>query len=396
MVERVTLGFSPGRPLACRLVATCNVIDLFAGAGGLGLGAIAAGCELRLSVDNDPWSCRTLETNAHKHAGEVLEGDVLELTGEVLRDGAGLGEDDRLIVVGGAPCQPFSKAAYWLDPGDDAAYRRARAAGQAVERPAPPTFVRPDARRTLVEEYWRLVVESNADAFVFENVRSITHPRHRPILDALVRAANAGGYRTTFFAANAADYGVPQRRQRVFLLGSRECPPAIPVPTHGDPKKTSERLPFATAGPALAPFADQDNFEPEEVVEGRWAAHLQEIPPGWNYKHHTAWAGHPTPTWETETRFWNFLLKLRPDLPSWTINASPGPWVGPFHWDSRRLRTPELAALQTFPADYEFAGPRRERVRQIGNAVPVALAARVVAEVAATLGLKRAEIAAAA
>src|SRR3954471_13456912 len=104
------------------------VIDLFAGAGGLGVGAVDAGCRLRLSVDTDPWSCRTLAANAEMHGGRVLEADVLDLSGEVLRDEAGLAASDPLIVVGGAPCQPFSKAAYWLDSGDDAAYRRARAA----------------------------------------------------------------------------------------------------------------------------------------------------------------------------------------------------------------------------------------------------------------------------
>ena len=98
--------------------------------------------------------------------------------------------------------------------------------------------------------------------------------------------------------------------------------------------------------------------EPEEVVRGAGRS-TRAVPPGWNYKPHTAWAGHPNPTFVTETRFWNFLLKLSPDLPSWTIPASPGPWTGPFHWESRRLRTPELAALQGFPDGYVFAGSRR-------------------------------------
>jgi DNA (cytosine-5)-methyltransferase 1 len=81
---------------------------------------------------------------------------------------------------------------------------------------------------------------------------------------------------------------------------------------------------------------------------------------------------------EAETRFWTFLLKLSPSLPSWTIQANPGPWVGPFHWSSRRLRTVELAALQTFPRGYNFAGKRRDVVRQIGNAVPPLLAQRMI------------------
>jgi DNA (cytosine-5)-methyltransferase 1 len=138
-------------------------------------------------------------------------------------------------------------------------------------------------------------------------------------------------------------------------------------------------------GDVLAPFAGEEWHEPEEVVHGKWARHLLEVPPGWNYKAHTAWGGHPNPTFVTETRFWNFLLKLSPDLPSWTIPANPGPWTGPFHWQSRRLRTPELAALQGFPSSYRFIGNRRERVRQIGNAAPPRLAQPMIREVLKTL-----------
>ncbi len=367
-------------------MADLNVIDLFAGAGGLGIGAQQAGGVLRLSVDTDPWACETLRLN--KTSGAVLEADVTQLSGEDLLEAACIEPGDPLIVVGGAPCQPFSKAAYWIDEGKDAAYRRARANGARVDKPPPPTFIRPDSRRSLVEEFWRLVEESGAQAFVFENVRSITHPRHRPVLEALLNAAHRSGFAVRLLKANAADYGVPQLRHRVFVIGSRLSQPNLPMPTHARREK-AEALglaPHATAGPLLRPFAQQRYFEAQEVIEGRWARHLEEIPPGWNYKWHTQWAGHPSPTFVTETRYWNFLLKLSPDRPSWTINASPGPWTGPFHWDTRRLRTPELAALQTFPPGYEFAGPYRERVRQIGNAVPCLLAERAVAAAIESVG----------
>jgi DNA (cytosine-5)-methyltransferase 1 len=338
-------------------------------------GARASGVDVRLSVDIDPVSCETLRLNQRIHGGTVLQADVSEMTGEGLREGAELLEDDPLLVVGGPPCQPFSKAAYWTDEGNEARYRRERARGIKTRRPSPPSFVRPDGRRTLVQEFLRLVIESDADAFLFENVRSITHPRHRPILNGLVAAAEEAGYATEIAIVNAADFGIPQLRQRVFVLGSRHGQPSAPYKTHADPRKgESALLPYTTAGPTLEAFADDEFFEPEEVIAGRWADHLREIPPGSNYKHHTAWAGHCDPTFEAETRFWNFLLKLSPDLPSWTINANPGPWTGPFHWDTRRLRTPELAALQTFPQNYRFAGSRRARVRQIGNAVPAKLA----------------------
>ena len=365
------------------------VVDLFAGAGGLSLGAADAGCEVLLSVDNDEISCRTIEANAEFLGGAVECADVTELSGGDLRRLAGLEDADPLLVVGGAPCQPFSKAAYWVEAGDEAAYRRARAAGSSAEKPPPPEFARPDERRTLVEEFWRLVRESDADGFVFENVRSITHPRNKPVLEALEHAARARGYKLRFVAANAAEYGVPQRRQRVFLFGFKQRQPEAPKPTHAAPEVAAEegKHPFEVTGPALAPFAGEEFFEPEEVVEGRWAEHLRTVPPGGNYKAHTAWGGHPNPTWETETRYWNFLLKLSPDLPSWTVNASPGPWTGPFHWETRRLRTPELAALQAFPKGYRFEGSRRERVRQIGNAVPVLLAKRMVEAAVAALGV---------
>ncbi|MBY6218766.1 DNA cytosine methyltransferase [Qipengyuania aquimaris] len=355
------------------------VIDLFAGAGGLSIGATKAGCDVRASVELDPTACKTLRANPIYH-GEVLERDVASLSGLELRDAAKLSPGDPLIVVGGAPCQPFSKAAYWVEDGEESRYRRARAAGITMERPAAPTTARPDDRRTLVEEFWRLIFESNADGFVFENVPSIKHPRNRPVLEGFRAAAEAAGYKVTQVTANAARYGVAQTRERVFLLGSKHQFPVAPEPTH-TLKDEDGLLPAVKAGEVLKEFGGPEFFEPEEVVEGRWAEHLRTVPPGWNYKAHTAWAGHPNPTFVTETRFWNFLLKLSPDRPSWTIAASPGPWTGPFHWESRRLRTVEMAALQGFPKGYELIGSRRERVRQLGNAVPPPLAQVMVGAV---------------
>lgn len=361
------------------------VIDLFAGAGGFGVAAESAGATVRLSVEIDPVACVTLKANA-KGEQRVDEVDVTECTGRGLRRRAGLVFADPLVVVGGAPCQPFSKAAYWVEDGADAAWRRDRARGIVRMKPPAPESARPDNRRTLVEHFVRLVIESKAEGFVFENVAAIQHPRNRPMLDALVREAAAAGYKTTVVKALASDFGVAQHRERVFVLGSRAALPEPPTPTHdGRSAGIPGRLPAVTAGEACVPFAGDEFFEPEEEVRGRWAEHLRAVPPGRNYKFHTAWAGHPRPTFVAEERFWNFLLVLDPDRPSWTIPASPGPWVGPFHWSHRRLRTPELAALQGFPAGYEFAGTRRERVRQLGNAVPPPLAAAMVSQVLATL-----------
>ncbi|HEV2172200.1 MAG TPA: DNA cytosine methyltransferase [Nitrospira sp.] len=358
-------------------------IDLFAGAGGLSLGARDAGAELRLHLDNDPNSCATLRANRRRwKCAVVVEGDVEEAGGRAIRRLADIPRREPLLIVGGAPCQPFSKAAYWIEKGAEAAYRRARAAGKHVERPAAPSMARPDDRRELVWEYWRIVRETEASGFVFENVPSILHPRNRHIVDSLMSAAAEAGYLTTLVRSNAAEYGVAQRRERVFVLGAQRRRPELPRPTHYLPgRKTPGRRPAKTAGQAIARYAAESYAEPEETVSGRWADHLRSIPPGWNYKAHTAWGGHQHPTFVTETRFWSFLLKLHPDLPSWTVSANPGPWVGPFHWESRRLRTVELAALQGFPDGYMFVGDRRSRVRQIGNAVPPPLAKRMVESV---------------
>ena len=359
------------------------IIDLFAGAGGLSLASRSTGADVRLHVELDPLACETIRLNEDYHGGEVLEADVQELHGRSLRERASA-EAEPLIFVGGPPCQPFSKAAFWSEDGDDAAYRRARSLGE-VGADKPKTHGhRDDERRFLIDDFLRLTIQADAEGFVMENVASLLAPRNKPMLDALAHRARRAGYRTTVVRANATQYGVPQKRERVFLLGAKgKTPPTPPLPTHSD---DDERLkPVATAGDVLAPYAGTEWFEEGEEVSGRWAEHLRTVPPGWNYKAHTAWAGHPQPTFVTETRFWNFLLKLSPHLPSWTIPASPGPWTGPFHWDTRRLRTPELAALQGFPPGYEFAGSRRERVRQIGNAAPPPLAAPMISSVIAAV-----------
>lgn len=358
------------------------VVDLFAGAGGFGIASRIAGADLRLSVEIDPRACETLRLNEADDAHSIHEGSVLDLTGESLRQMAGLTSSDPLVVVGGAPCQPFSKNAYWTDPGEDSRLRLAFYRGDQTVYKRPPsiTEARPDDRRDLLLEFARLTIESSADGFVLENVPSIFHPRNRETLKLFVDTLKEAGMEISVFKGNSAEFGVPQKRQRVFILGSRSRVPQLPEITHSEEPSVFLK-PFVTVGDALSGYGAQEFFEPEEVVSGRWADHLAEVPPGWNYKAHTAWAGHPNPTFEAESRFWNFLLKLHPEKLSWTVAASPGPWTGPFHWESRRLRTPELAAIQSFPEGYRFAGSRRERVKQIGNAVPPKMAAAVVAKV---------------
>src|SRR5437660_6833658 len=121
------------------------VIGLFAGAGGLEIGACRAGADVRLSVDSDPVACETLRLNPDLHPGVVLQADVSQLDGKTLRKHAGLSRREACVVIGGPPCQPFSKASYWTDPGHDSRYRRARAKGHPLPpKPAPITEAKPD------------------------------------------------------------------------------------------------------------------------------------------------------------------------------------------------------------------------------------------------------------
>jgi DNA (cytosine-5)-methyltransferase 1 len=125
--------------------------------------------------------------------------------------------------------------------------------------------------------------------------------------------------------------------------------------------------------------------EPEEIVRGSWGHLLPEIPPGDNYLFFTEERGHPDPIFKWRSRYWSFLLKLDPGKPSPTIQAQPGPNVGPFHWENRRLRVPELRRLFAFPDDFVFVGKRASVQSQVGNSVPPLLAQRVATQVAGVL-----------
>ncbi|MGH9063441.1 MAG: DNA cytosine methyltransferase [Acidimicrobiales bacterium] len=161
---------------------------------------------------------------------------------------------------------------------------------------------------------------------------------------------------------NAAHHGVPQLRPRLFVVGvpKGSSLPTLAEPSHGGPWErrltgTADQ-PHVTAGEALADLATAP--EPEEVVRGKWGHLLPAIPPGDNYLFLTERRGHPDPVFTWRSRYWSFLLKLDPARPSPTVQAQPGPNVRPFHWDSRRLRVPELKRLFTFPDDFALVGSR--------------------------------------
>jgi DNA (cytosine-5)-methyltransferase 1 len=173
---------------------------------------------------------------------------------------------------------------------------------------------------------------------------------------------------------NAADYGVPQLRERVIVVAHRdghECPQ--PTPTHAPASSLEVRAGFQPYRTAWDAIGDLDSTDGAALaVTGRWADLLPSIPEGHNYQWHTR-KGRGRKLFPWRSKYWSFLLKLAKDQPAWTIQALPGPATGPFHWLNRRLSVRELARLQTFPDHYEFIGDYRAAHRQIGNAVPPAL-----------------------
>lgn len=339
-------------------------ISLFSGAGGLDLGVEAAGFHVAAAVEMNHDAADTMEKNFPGLVNPVLRQSILEVpTKDILRAAGLKGRERPELLVGGPPCTPFSKSGFWLE------WKRAG--------------LDPDA--SLLQAYTRVLAEARPRCFILENVYALTYNNKasRPAFDRLLREIDEAGYACKWKVLNAADYGVPQLRPRLFVIGVPKGSPVpeLPPPTHGGRwERRSTGVvdrPHISTGEALAGVSATP--EPEETLRGQWAHLLPDVPPGENYLHYTEERGHPDPVFEWRSRYWSFLLKLSPERPSPTIQAQPGPNVGPFHWENRRLRVPELKRLFTFPDDFEFVGSRASVQAQVGNSVPPALAAAVAA-----------------
>ena len=362
-------------------MAAPTAISLFSGAGGLDLGAEAGGFTTVAAVESNEVARATMLANAPRHFPglnkSAVLSDVLAISADELLERAGIRRGDAGLLVGGPPCTPFSKSGYWLE------YKRAGA----------------DPKASLLDEYVRLLDGIQPQAFVMENVYGLAYRnQNRAVLNRFLIGARAAGYAVEYRILLAADYGVPQLRQRMFCVGVRtdllDVPPDFwrfewPASTHSGPHETRtgwdrSLTPHVTTGEALAAIANNPP-EPEEHIEGTYAEELRAVPPGDNYLFWTGERGHPAPRFKWRSRYWSFLLKLSPDRPSPTIQGQPGPWVGPFHWESRRLRVAELKRLMSFPDDFKVLGSRRDQQLQLGNAVPPLLAAVVTRAVAIEL-----------
>ena len=338
-----------------------QTIGIFSGAGGLDIGSQLAGAKVISSLDFDRDSVATMKANKYfAHTAHFLK-DIKEMYAKDYLDIIKKNNPEKLILLGGPPCQPFSKAGYWVTHKNRL----------GSEDP-----------RNMIGQYLRIIEELQPDGFLLENVESLFHPKNEGTVTDLKEAIDKLGYKFIVYHANALDFGVPQKRRRVFFIASRKGVSGEPFRTHGDHNEilvNDQLLPHERVIDWIGKFDSEKYFEPEELITGKtYEAELKQIPPGQNYFALTPRSGHPNPKFETNKRFWSFLLKLHPNQPSWTIAAQPGPWVGPFHWNNRRLRVPESAAIQTFPEDYCFIGTRRSIQKQIGNAVPALLGKAIV------------------
>lgn len=328
-----------------------SLVSLFSGAGGLDLGLEAAGFHVRLCVENDRDCRSTLKKNRPKWK-LADPGDIFKLSPDDFLKQSGLKRRSLDLLAGGPPCQPFSKAGYWRS-GDSLRLS--------------------DPRAKTLHAYMKIVDRLLPKVILLENVEGIRFEGKDEGLSLLKRKLaainrkNGTHYDPVVFGINAADFGVPQIRKRVFLIAHRDGRKFVPPKaTHG-----ASGLPYLTAWDAIG---DLEEAREEDLhVRGTWADLLPSIPEGKNYQWHTEKGG-GKPIFGFRRRYWTFLLKLAKDKPSWTIQAQPGPSVGPFHWKNRLLSTRELARLQGFPDRYSIFGVRRSIQRQIGNAVPPLIA----------------------
>ena len=281
-------------------------------------------------------------------ADEVICGDVRQLDFRKFR-----GKAD--VVIGGPPCPPYSQTRHYLV--DKAGGFQDEKAGFAVP------------------EYFRAIEEINPKVFLFENVDGFTFKTYQEPMAFVKERSESLGYNITYKVVNAANYGVPQTRKRFICVGvKKELGEFVfPKETHSESGKGNTKK-WVTCGEVLADF---DNITEEEKSQRPGSKDyelLLKVPPGDNYLYFTAKRGYPNPIFKWKSRYWTFLLKLSPDRPSWTIQASISNNQGPFHWRNRFLRIEEIKRIQTIDDNYILSGDFKDQWRQVGNAVPSKLA----------------------
>ena len=327
---------------------TISTLSLFTGGGGLDIGFAKAGFKILACVDIDETACEILELNKGKYfedSSKIINDDIRNIKPERL----GLRRVD--FIIGGPPCQSFSAAG--------------RRAGGSLGVA--------DLRGSLFWHYCKYIRHYQPRGFLFENVRGILYSNKREDWNLILSSFSDLGYKISYRVLDCADYGVPQHRERVILIGCQDKEILFPQPTHG-PDAPLKRT-YVSALEAMEDL--QPLSEPEHVYGGKYGKLLSEIPPGMNYLYFTRETGYPNPIFAWRSRFSHFLYKADPSGPVKTIVARQSKFCGPFHWKNRRFTIKELKRLQTFPDDYEVGSSYQKALSQIGNSVPPKFAAQL-------------------
>lgn len=341
---------------------TLTVVDSFCGAGGLSLGLDQAGFDVRLAFDNDQVAVDTYRKNLSGRA-EVL--DAVVLTGKEIRELTNLGIGELDLLAGGPPCQGFS-----------------------LQRRG----ARIDPRNQLPLRYLDWINELRPRAFLMENVAAIGSLRGREVVTAISSHAGSLGYSVHSTVLDAADYGVPQHRRRMIIVGLRD------VETFDWPRTSVDHpLTVREALRGLPP--PPSDGSPHKVVANHYRERrlsklnierIRHVPEGGGREdlpEHLVLDCH-----KGTHRHLDTYGRLAWDKPAGTITArfdsfTRGRFGHPVEDRSITLR--EGARLQSFPDDFVFLGNREEGARLIGNAVPPALAYALGEALVASLGRQR-------
>ena len=316
-----------------------KTLSLFTGGGGLDIAFHDCGFKIVKMLELEAKYIKTLDANSQP--GKYLENS--QPTCINIREYFPSPELEIDFIIGGPPCQTFSAAGR-------------RASGVSGTN---------DTRGTLFLEYVRILKILQPKGFLFENVYGIIGAENGKAWQTIQTAFQEAGYTIYYRILDAADYGVPQHRERLFIVGLKTGNYLFPAPTHGPDSIGKE--PFYTA---LAAVKDINILEKELGIKGKYGHLLTDIPPGLNYSFYTEKMGHPQPIFSWRSKFSDFLYKADPEMPVRTIKAQGGQYTGPFSWENRRFTIAELKRLQTFPDAYQIIGNRSVSIEQIGNSVP--------------------------
>jgi DNA (cytosine-5)-methyltransferase 1 len=329
-------------------------ISIFSGILGIELGLERAGFSTVFASDFDKHCKDVIEDNRDVF-GEFpyLCEDITKLSPERILELSGLKPGEAAMLAGGPPCQPFSKSGLRKGGADD--------------------------KGQLFKRYLDYLQVIKPRAFILENVRGMVSSNKGEDFRNILEHFDETGYTIYWKILDAANHGVPEFRQRLFIVGFRDrIRFSYPEIEHSNPDEPQSSLldkpPYVTVGEALEGL-------PENVkgplLSGKYSHLLADIPEGMNYSHYTERRGHPDPLFEWRSKFWYFLLKTDRSKPSLTIQAYPGNNTGPFHWENRRMAVQEIQRIQSFPDWLKINKPYMAGHRLVGNAVPPLLAESV-------------------